>query len=200
MYALTTSVPEIDPAGVGSVVAFVVGCLGLIERRHPTRGRAQGTHPHLLALHGEQPGWYKVGSSVSPRGGQGSQRRRRFRTSRGGQGRSHADIRSVSRRPLFPVNDPREALTRRQPAPRLKTAVGVGGMEGLRSARPLVRQAGAVIHRSASRSDTSGRACQAGRGRRTGSTMQQHAIWLSPVLMLAPMLRLWYAHNLGSQR
>jgi outer membrane lipase/esterase len=52
MYTLTTSVPEIDPAGVGSVMAFVGGCLGLIERRHPRRGRAQGTHPHLLALHG----------------------------------------------------------------------------------------------------------------------------------------------------
>lgn len=33
MYALTTSVPEIDPAASGSVVVFVVGCLGLIERR-----------------------------------------------------------------------------------------------------------------------------------------------------------------------
>jgi hypothetical protein len=52
MYTLTRGVPEIDPAGVGSVVAFVVGCLGLIERRRPLRGRAQGTHPHLLALHG----------------------------------------------------------------------------------------------------------------------------------------------------
>jgi outer membrane lipase/esterase len=52
MYTLTTSVPEIDPTGVGSVVAFVVGCLGLIERRHPRRGRAQGTHSNLLALRG----------------------------------------------------------------------------------------------------------------------------------------------------
>ena len=52
MYTLTTSVPEIDPVGVGSVVAFVVGCLGLIERPRLRRGRARGTHPHLLALHG----------------------------------------------------------------------------------------------------------------------------------------------------
>ena len=35
MYALTMSVPEIDPAGGSSVVALVVGILGLIERRRP---------------------------------------------------------------------------------------------------------------------------------------------------------------------
>ena len=35
MYAFTTGVPEIDPAGGGSVVAFVAGCLGLLERRRP---------------------------------------------------------------------------------------------------------------------------------------------------------------------
>jgi outer membrane lipase/esterase len=33
MYTFTTSVPEIDPAGGSSVVALVVGCLSLIERR-----------------------------------------------------------------------------------------------------------------------------------------------------------------------
>jgi len=36
MVALVTSVPEIDPAGSGGVVAFAVACLGLFERR---RGR-----------------------------------------------------------------------------------------------------------------------------------------------------------------
>jgi len=35
MYALTMSVPEIDPAGGTSVVALVIGVLGLIERRRP---------------------------------------------------------------------------------------------------------------------------------------------------------------------
>ena len=35
MYALTMSVPEIDPAGGSSVVALVIGVLGLIERRRP---------------------------------------------------------------------------------------------------------------------------------------------------------------------
>ena len=44
MVALTMSVPEIDPAGCGSVVALVVGVLGLIERRRPTRARAPATH------------------------------------------------------------------------------------------------------------------------------------------------------------
>jgi outer membrane lipase/esterase len=33
MYTFTASVPEIDPAGASSVVALVVGCLSLIERR-----------------------------------------------------------------------------------------------------------------------------------------------------------------------
>ena len=33
MYSFTISVPEIDPAGGSSVVALVVGCLSLIERR-----------------------------------------------------------------------------------------------------------------------------------------------------------------------
>jgi len=33
MYTLVTSVPEIDPTGCGSVVAMVVGCVGLLERR-----------------------------------------------------------------------------------------------------------------------------------------------------------------------
>jgi outer membrane lipase/esterase len=35
MVALTMSVPEIDPAGGSSVVALVIGVLGLIERRRP---------------------------------------------------------------------------------------------------------------------------------------------------------------------
>jgi phospholipase/lecithinase/hemolysin len=35
MYDFTTNVPEIDPAGASSVVALVVGCLSLIERRRP---------------------------------------------------------------------------------------------------------------------------------------------------------------------
>jgi hypothetical protein len=38
MYAFTTSVPEIDPAGASSVVALVVGCLSLIERRRTVGG------------------------------------------------------------------------------------------------------------------------------------------------------------------
>jgi len=33
MYTFTASVPEIDPAGASSVVALIVGCLSLIERR-----------------------------------------------------------------------------------------------------------------------------------------------------------------------
>jgi outer membrane lipase/esterase len=33
MYTFTISVPEIDPSGASSVVALVVGCLSLIERR-----------------------------------------------------------------------------------------------------------------------------------------------------------------------
>lgn len=33
MYTFTISVPEIDPSNAGSVVALVVGCLSLIERR-----------------------------------------------------------------------------------------------------------------------------------------------------------------------
>ena len=40
MVALTMSVPEIDPAGGGSVV----GVLGLIDRRRPTRARAPAVH------------------------------------------------------------------------------------------------------------------------------------------------------------
>jgi outer membrane lipase/esterase len=44
MVALTMSVPEIDPAGGSSVVALVVGVLGLIERRRPTGARAPATH------------------------------------------------------------------------------------------------------------------------------------------------------------
>ena len=44
MVALTMSVPEIDPAGCSSVVALVIGVLGLIERRRPTRARAPATH------------------------------------------------------------------------------------------------------------------------------------------------------------
>jgi len=33
-----TSTPEIDPAGIGSVLALVSGALGLLERRRPTTG------------------------------------------------------------------------------------------------------------------------------------------------------------------
>ena len=44
MYALTMRVPEIDSAGCSSVVALVVGVLGLIERRRPTGARAPATH------------------------------------------------------------------------------------------------------------------------------------------------------------
>jgi hypothetical protein len=44
MVALTMSVPEIDPAGGSSVVALVIGVLGLIERRRPTRARVSATH------------------------------------------------------------------------------------------------------------------------------------------------------------
>jgi hypothetical protein len=29
----TNAVPEIDPAGIGSILAVVVGALGLLERR-----------------------------------------------------------------------------------------------------------------------------------------------------------------------
>ena len=43
MVALTLSVPEIDPAGGSSVVALVVGVLGLIERRRP-RGAGLALH------------------------------------------------------------------------------------------------------------------------------------------------------------
>lgn len=44
MVALTMSVPEIDPAGGSSVMALVVGILGLIERRRPKEVRAPATH------------------------------------------------------------------------------------------------------------------------------------------------------------
>ena len=44
MVALTMSVPEIDPAGCSSVVALVIGVLGLIERRRPKEARAPATH------------------------------------------------------------------------------------------------------------------------------------------------------------
>jgi hypothetical protein len=44
MVALTMSVPEIDPAGGSSVVALVIGVLGLIERRRPTGARVPATH------------------------------------------------------------------------------------------------------------------------------------------------------------
>lgn len=44
MYAFTTSVPEIDPAGASSVVALVVGCLSLIERRRPVGHRGRNSH------------------------------------------------------------------------------------------------------------------------------------------------------------
>jgi hypothetical protein len=33
MAGFTASVPEIDPAGMGSVLALVSGALGLLERR-----------------------------------------------------------------------------------------------------------------------------------------------------------------------
>ena len=38
--AVTSSVPEIDPASFGSVAAFLTGALGLIEQRRRRRGRA----------------------------------------------------------------------------------------------------------------------------------------------------------------
>ena len=44
MVALILSVPEIDPAGSSSVVALVIGVLGLIERRRPKEARAPATH------------------------------------------------------------------------------------------------------------------------------------------------------------
>ena len=40
MYAFTTSVPEIDPAGYGTAFALAVGCLGMIERRRLKRKEA----------------------------------------------------------------------------------------------------------------------------------------------------------------
>ena len=40
-YTVTTSVPEIDPAGNGSALALVCGALGLLERQRARRRRGR---------------------------------------------------------------------------------------------------------------------------------------------------------------